>query len=334
MSRVCCKLHRFLDIENFTTNLSNERFHDFCSFLQTSSYKKNRSLIPLENPNDKEVYIYLFGGVGTRYLTTVLGEFVAFMSTMKTTKTKWFPVVGIKKTVQTKSLTILGSGKLPIALLLLLSYYENNLKHNYDCNDSFELNTHMSLPTLIPCLLYLLELTNDSLLQTILIKKLTSVTLCDNSDVINSFRSTSFSHSFALNKRVITGHFGEHLTLFCTTKRDLTEEEQQQEIWKNKMLTLLMTTNWTTTPSGYNNSSTTSKTEHLNFQQFHLIHPQGNPAQLMPHHSFPTMVQIPSQPAMTPQLAQMPEEMIQQYQTQDQVLQHIRTCQQPWPEFK
>ena len=330
MSRTCCKLHRFLDNENFTTNLSNERFKDFCSFLQTSSNKKNRSLVPLENPNDKEVYIYLFGGVGTRYLTTVLGEFIAFVSNMKTSKTKWFPVIGIKKTVQTKSLTILGSAKLPIALLLLLSYYENNLKYNYDCNDVFELCSHMSITSLIPSLLYLLEQTNDILLQRVLIKKLTTVTLCDNNEITNSFQATTFSNSFSTHPRVVTGYFGSHLTLYCNDKLPLTQEEQEQETWKNKILTLLMMKNWTEIQSGWNNSSTTLRVEPLNFHLYQSIQQQQQ------QHQYPmTMIPFSHPPPPPPPMQAMEAQAIcQEQQHQETIMEQCHPYQQPWPEFK
>ena len=313
MSRVCCKLHKFLDTEDFTTILDNERFKDFCSFLQTSSNKRNRSLLPLENPNDKEVYIYLFGGVGTRYLTTVLGEFITFISNVKSTKTKWFPVIGVKKTVQTKSLTILGSAKLPIALLLLLSYYECNLKHNYDCNNLFELSTHMSITSLIPSLLYMLEQTNDAQLQNLLIKKLTSITLCDNCENINCFQTQNISSSFSAYHRNIIGHFGHHLTLYCNDKKELTQQEEREEIWRTQISIFLMTKNWTETPCGYNNLSTISNTGHLNSHLYPQIHPileQEQPPppmirQYLMHPPYPTYQQAAeNQQSLIPSMEQ------------------------------
>ena len=324
MSRTCCKLHRFLDSENFLSFLDNERYKDFCSFLQASSNKKNRSLVPMENPNDKEVYIYLFGGVGTRYLTTVLGEFITFIPHIKTNKTKWFPVIGIKQTVQTKSLTILGSGKLPIALLLLLSYYENNLKFNHDCDQVCELTSHMSISSLIPCLLYMLEHTNDLSLQLILINKLTNVTLCDNSDIINSFKTSIFPNSYLANPREPIGYFDNHLTFNCINKLSLTSEEQKVETWKNKILILLMTKNWTETQSGWNNSSTTSTMELSNFQFYQQQQP-------LPHLLQTQSPPHPPPPMQTMQIAYQNMNWNPESSTSHQ---HRHQFQQPWPEFK
>ena len=268
MACICCKLHRFLDSDNFTSYLNNEKFQDFCIFLQTSCHKRNRSLLPLENPNDMEVYIYLFGGVGTRYLTTVLGEFITFIPETKSSKMKWFPVIGVKKTSQTKSLTILGSAKLPIASLLLLSYYENNLKKHFE-PINFDLASHMSTSTLIPCLLFLLQQTNDITLHETLMKKITSITLCDNSDHIKAFTTTTVSNSFANHSKTLTDHFDSHLTLYCKEEQKKTIEEITEEKWKNKLLTYLMTKNWTKTPCGCKNSYDNVQMETSTSQEYH-----------------------------------------------------------------
>ena len=293
MSRICCKLHRFMDLPEFTSKLNNDKFQDFCAYLQMSCQKRNRSLLPLKNPNEKEVFIYLFGGVGTRYLTTVLGEFITFVPETKSNKTRWFPVVGIKKTSQTKSLTILGSGTLPIALLLLLSYHENNIKKHLECS-TFDLITHMSANKLIPCLLFLLRQTNNTTLQNILIKKMTAITLCDNNNDINTFITESFSRSFANHHKTITDRFDSHLTLYCTEEREKTQQEDIEQQWKTKLLTYLMMTNWTGTHCGYKNSCKNAVMETSTSPEYQLQPPPPTlQTQILP--MIPTPYLLPSQ---------------------------------------
>ena len=283
-----------------------------------------------------DVYVYLFGGVGTRYLTTVLGEFITFIPETKSSKTKWFPVIGIKKTTQTKSLTILGSAKLPIALLLLLSYYENNLKKHFE-PIVFDLISHMSTGTLTPCLLFLLQQTNDITLHEILIKKIASITLCDNSDHINTFTTKTPSNSFANHSKTLSDHFDSHLTLYCKEEQEKTKQEITEEKWKNKLLTYLMTKNWTKTPCGYKNSYNNVQMETSTSQEYHPQQQQRRQQtiSLPPPHPLPPQILPQSQMMMEMWNQIVPTQTTSQEQeTQFGPLTAEQHLEMPWQHFK
>ena len=241
MPRACCKLHRLLDSDHFTKRLDKNYFTTFCEFLQESCHKRSKTLLTYENPNDREVFVYLFGGCGTRYLTTVLGEFIAFTPQKGLLgELKWYLVIGTRLTSQTKSLAILGKTKLPTALLLIMSYYENYLKQHIH----YTLNCHMTVPSQLQCLLFMLQITTDDNLQKIIGRRITSITLCDDDPTINTFTTYEKDKSFHNAEKIITNRFENYLTLHCTPEEPNPEIEEQEK-WNKNILTFLMTKNWT-----------------------------------------------------------------------------------------
>lgn len=261
MPRACCRLHRLLDSDNLTQKLDKDKFTNFCEFIQNSCHKRSKTLLTYENPNDKEVYIYLFGGSGTRYLTTVLGEYIAFTPQKALLgDIKWYPVIGTRLTSQTKYLTILGNTKLPTALLLILSYYENHLKQHIHYN----LISHMTIPNQIQCLLFILQITNDDNLQKLIAKRITSITLCDEDSVINTFTTYDRNNSFANTEKLVSNHFDSHLTLHCTEEKQKPPEYEKQEKWKKNITTFLMMENW----SKLNPTSMTTKFSNKSSQKY------------------------------------------------------------------
>ena len=258
MPRHCCILHTLLDSPLFTETLSKELFPEFCTYLQDTTYVKSQAILKYENPNDIEVYTYLFGGVGTRYLSTVIGEFLCFTPEKTLVNLKWFPVIGKRLPPQTKSLTIIGKTRLSTALLLLLSYYENYLKHHVD----FTLTTHFSTPNQLQCLLFMLHNTPDDNLAKIIGKKLTNITLCDNNTLINEFITSTQSHSFTTRNKNICKTFPQHLTIHCTPEINKQTEESK---WNELVAEALMDQPW--------NLSTTSKQSIALSNLFKTTHP-------------------------------------------------------------
>lgn len=78
MPKVCCKLHRVLDSHNFSLSIKEDKFEDFCKFIQQSWCKRSKEIVEFENPNDIEVNVYMFAGARTRYLSGIAGEFLTF----------------------------------------------------------------------------------------------------------------------------------------------------------------------------------------------------------------------------------------------------------------
>ena len=76
MPRSCCQLHSFLDGDSFPKTLKYDEFETFAMFIQSRN-NRNKAYIK-ENPNNMEAYIYLFSGTGTRYLSTVAGQYITF----------------------------------------------------------------------------------------------------------------------------------------------------------------------------------------------------------------------------------------------------------------
>ena len=106
-----------------------------------------------------QIYIYLFAGAGTRYLSGLAGQFITFQPGKNIKQAiKWYPVLATKIIPETKSLSYLGQTKLPIGLLLLMTY-----KKNYLCNRiHFNLQFHMTVPLQIQCLLFILSISPDT----------------------------------------------------------------------------------------------------------------------------------------------------------------------------
>ena len=174
MPKVCCKLHRVLDSHNFSSSIKDEKFEEFCTFIQQSWYKRSKNVVQYENPNDMQVNIYMFAGAGTRYLSGMAGQFLTFQPQKQIKQAiKWYPVITTKKIPETKSLSYLGTSKLSIALLLIISY-----KKNYLCECvHFQLYFHMTIPLQLQCLLYMLSISPDKQLHNMIGQRLTSVTV-------------------------------------------------------------------------------------------------------------------------------------------------------------
>ena len=274
MPRACCRLHRLLDSDHFARRLDKDKFTTFCEFVQNSCHKRSKTLLTYENPNDKEVYIYLFGGCGTSNLTTVLGEFIAFTPQKALLgELKWYPVIGTRLTSQTKSLTILGSSKLPTALLLIMSYYENFLKQHIHYN----LHCHMTIPSQLQCLLFMLQITTHDNLQKVIGRRITSITLCDDNPIINTLTTYDKGRSFSDAEKIISNRFDDHLTLHCTPEEPQNPKSQEQEIWKRNILTFFMTKNWSSQPTTQINLFNTSSTEYGQTTSNQMTQPQPQP---------------------------------------------------------
>lgn len=195
MPRVCCRLHMLLDSPDFPLLLKNNNIENFCIFLQETIHKRTKSSILFDNPNDVEIYFYLFAGLGTQYLSTMAGEFVTFAPEKSMLSTlKWFPVVTTKQTHQTKSLSFVSKTNLPTGLLLLISYYKNYLKRH----EQFQMHFHMTIQLQVQTLLFILLTTQDFQLQLSIGQRLTTITLCNDYIDINAF-ITNDEHSSLSN---------------------------------------------------------------------------------------------------------------------------------------
>ena len=198
-------------------------------FLQQKNHSRNKEVRINENPNNIEVYIYLFAGTGTRYLSTVAGEYFGFAS-QKTLLPllKWYAIVATNLTHQTKSLCLLGK-TLPVGLLILLTYYENYLKQHHH----YSIYAHMTLTLETQTLLFMLLNSFDLNLQHMIGQSLTTITLCVDSHIIQSFQTNQAIESInQIDLKHIYNHFPSFLCLNYTT-------------WNNILLSLITQINWT-----------------------------------------------------------------------------------------
>ena len=204
MLKICCKLHRILDSKTLSNSIKEKKFEEFSKFIQQSWCKRSRTTIEYENPNDLDIYVYLFAGAGTRYLSGLAGQFITFQPGKNIKQAiKWNPVLATKLIPETKSLSYLGQTKLPIAILLLLNY-----ERNYLCNHiHFNLHLHMTVPLQIQCLLFMLSITIDVELHRMIGERLTAITLCDDNPIINVFTTSDQTESMATRTNVTIRNF-------------------------------------------------------------------------------------------------------------------------------
>lgn len=242
MPRACCKLHKLLDSSQFPNLLDYQKLEGFSVFIEDTVSRRLKAILPTENPNDIEVYFYLFVGSGTRYLSTVAGEFLTISPNKSLlSMLKWYPVISTKLTHQTKSLSFLGKTTLPIAILLLLTYHDNYLKQH----QQFELNFHMTMQLQTQCLLYMLLTTQNFDLQRTIGRRLTCITLCNDSPDISTFITDNGNTSLHFHEnRTIYNHFPPFLCKNSQPKKiDISSETPPS--WNNLMLYMILNKNWT-----------------------------------------------------------------------------------------
>ena len=244
MPKICCKLHRLLDSKSLSNRIKKDQFEEFCKFVQQSWIKRSRTTIEYENPNDMDIFIYLFTGAGTRYLSGLAGQFITFQPGKSIKQAiKWYPVLASKVIPETKSLSYIGQTKLPIALLLLLNY-----ERNYLCDHiHYNLHLHMTVPLQIQCLLFMLSISPDIQLHTIIGERLTSITLCDDSPVINIFSAFDTTESFENRRNIIIRNFFPDFLLVNCKNSVETDTNNTLDSWNSTMASILMNHNWTRT---------------------------------------------------------------------------------------
>ena len=244
MPKICCKLHRLLDSKNISCQIKNDKFEDFCKFIQQSWIKRSKTTIQYENPNDMTIYVYLFAGAGTRYLSGLAGQFITFQPRKSIKQAiKWYPVLATKEMPETKSLSFLGKTKLPISLLLLLSYEKNYLCHHIHYNIVF----HMTIPIQMQCLLFMLSISPDADLHAMIGERLTSITMCDDSPLINIFETSDQSESITKRKKITINNFFPDF--LCENCKDPIHNDDGEipleDSWNTAMTTVLMHHKWT-----------------------------------------------------------------------------------------
>ena len=233
---------------------------EFCKFIQQSWYKRAKLSIECENPNDVEIYIYLFAGAGTRYLSGLAGQFLTFQPGKIKQSVKWYPVLTTKTIPETKSLSFLGKTKLPIGLLLLVSYENTYL---YD-QIQFNIQFHMTVPLQIQCLLFILSISPDNNLHRMIGQRLTAITLCDENPVINVFTTSDKTESLSQRTNItIRNFFPDYL---CFNSKDPIvshSNENHIDAWNSAILSLLMKHNWTKTsdPSSIQQNNIVEETQ-------------------------------------------------------------------------
>ena len=233
MPRVCCKLHRLLDSAEFPTLLKNYTVENFCIFLQETVHKRTKYSILFDNPNDVEIYFYLFAGSGTRYLSTVAGEFVTFTPEKAILSIlKWYPVIATKQTHQTKSLTFVGKTNLATGLLLLISYYENYLKQQ----EQFQMYFHMTIQLQVQTLLFVI---NHSRFP---ITTFHWSTTNNNHTFITDNQDASL---FNTDNITIRNHFPHFLCHNCNPAKETEHNTTAKDSWDSVILTLITNNNWT-----------------------------------------------------------------------------------------
>lgn len=274
MPQNCCTLHKFTDSDQFPVRLKEEKTTEFCEFIQNTIHMRAKCPNLLENPNDINVFVYLFGGQGTRYLTTVCGEFVTFIpEKFVLANMKWFPVIATKHTHQTKSLTLIGKTKLSLALLLLMNYYERYMKEHRH----FVLHYHMTIPKEAQCLLFMLLNTYDFNLQPTIGRQLTSITLCTDDVKLKTMTTLNPLLSFHHHEKItLRNFFPEFLTLHSNKRLPTTEEIT--ESWNQAIASLILMENWTSQNYSlqllqipiYNNASSMNSQEQQIHQQISI----------------------------------------------------------------
>ena len=208
----CCDLHRLLTYSNFGSILAIDKFVEFCHFTQTKSVRRlTRNYI--QNPNNLDGHIYLFSGTGTRYLSSVAGQYITFQPIKENNPLpKWYPVVSTKLIPQTKSLIFLGKASYSLTLLLLISYYENYLS-----SSAYTLNAHMTEPLEISLLLYMILSTSNSNFLSLLGRCLAQTLSCHDNHIIQTFKTNNYDNSITgCNLKTIYSYFPPFLCLYAS----------------------------------------------------------------------------------------------------------------------
>ena len=243
MPKICCKLHRLLDSKNESSHIKKEKFEEFCKFIQ-ESWIKRKTTIQYDNPNDINIFLYLFAGAGTHYLSGMAGQYITFQPGKNIKQAiKRYPVLTTKQMPETKSLSFIGETTLPNGLLLLLSYEKSYLNHHIHYNIQF----HMIVPIQIQCLLFILSTSFDTDLLTMITERLTCITMCDDNPLINIFETPNESESIAKREKItINNFFPDYLCINCKDPiRNDQSEIPLEDSWSTAISSVLMLHNWT-----------------------------------------------------------------------------------------
>ena len=173
------------------------------------------------------------------------GQFITFQPGKNIKQAiKWYPVLATKVIPETKSLSYLGKTKLPIGLLLLLNYEKNYLCHHIHYHIQF----HMTVPLQMQCLLFMLSISPDADLHTMIGERLTSITLCDDSPLINIFETSDHAESLLKQEKItISNFFPDFLCVNCKDSIQTDNETAFDNSWNSAMISVLMNHNWTET---------------------------------------------------------------------------------------
>ena len=297
----CCALHKLFAREDFGNVIRKDKYAELIEHCCNHIEHRRRKQYKHKDLNSVDNQIYLFKGVTQRHIASLTKQHFGIQPISEEVRTTrpWYPIMTMDTVYVTKSLSYLTRCRLPLALLYMLSYFENYLKTDYAA-----ILSNLDVQMEIPILFYLIHHASSNNLINTLSNQIGLK--CDTSmddDDINNYITEQVENSILQDKNKMFYSYMPHC--FQPSYQEdlnLSNEKHFQE-WIMPLATFLLTNNWT---------SPLMKMESAAHSPIAANHP--NPTIISPYR---LLLPSTTPPSLTMQMYHMQEK--QQHQQQQQL---------------